>query len=569
MGEVSKESGSQPGAVSGLRMRARNARRWSAVSGLEISVDRLGLVKASGGSVSRCDVVPFEGERVDEGDPAAIGAAIAKALSAAKLKPGPVVMGIPRDQVILKTVDAPPLSDERELASLVHYQIARELPFPLTEAVVDFRVIRRKTVPAADSDEETEGGAGATRDVLEALVAAVKRDSVERFRELAEAANLNLVALGWKGYANFRCLQACGHAAGSDAVALVSLKTDSLNVDVIAHESVLFSRGDIVRPVVELSAEVGEGNSAGFRRDPEVGLAEGIDDPAAYVEAVALNVVRSLHGYGGVEHGAPVVKIVVAGVTGCEWAVIDLVQEQTGIPCVFLDPAEALGLSREQRLAAAGSIAGIGLAVGATSSSGLAFDFLNPKKPAVQRDLGKLKALLGIIVGLALLFTLFGVRAAMLKKREEAHQQLIEQLAAEKSRQKIYRAGRLQAKTIKDWLKGGDDWLEHYAHLSAVLPPSDEIYLTSFSVSRSGTIRFGAQAKSGDVIARLDANLRTAGYEVRPIAITPGSDKHGYPFRSTVEIFAAKDLEIDLAGLQPPKRPDDDASLDALKGGGG
>lgn len=252
-------------------------------------------------------------------------------------------MGIPRDQVILKTVDAPPLSDERELASLVHYQIARELPFPLTEAVVDFRVIRRKTVPAADSDEETEGGAGATREVLEALVAAVKRDSVERFRELAEAANLNLVALGWKGYANFRCLQACGHAAGSDAVALVSLKTDSLNVDVIAHESVLFSRGDIVRPVVELSAEVGEGNSAGFRRDPEVGLAEGIDDPAAYVEAVALNVVRSLHGYGGVEHGAPVVKIVVAGVTGCEWAVIDLVQEQTGIPCVFLDPAEALG----------------------------------------------------------------------------------------------------------------------------------------------------------------------------------------------------------------------------------
>jgi len=569
MGESTKDSRSQLEADSGAKFRARNARKWSAVSAVEFTADALKIAKASGGAIAQCVSIPLGAESRDPADSKAMGEAIAEGLSSARLKPGAVVMGIPRDQVILKTVDVPPLNDERELTSLVHYQIARDLPFPMSEAVIDFRVTRRKRVAAPDADDPERSSGADSKEALEVLVAAVKRDSVERFREIAEAAKLNLVALGWTGYANFRCLQVCGHASSAHAVALVTVKTDSVNVDVVAHDSVLFSRGDVVRPAVELSADVASRESGKMRRDPEIDFAEGIDDPEAFAKAAAVSVVRSLHGYGGVDEGAPVGRIVIAGVTGCEWAVVDLVEEQTGIPCVFLDPAEALNLPREQRLAAAGSISAIGLAYGATSPSGLAFDFLNPKKPAVHRDLGKLKALLGIVAALAALFTLFGVRASMLKKREQTNQQLVEQLTAEKSKQKIYRAGRLQAKTIADWLKGGDDWLEHYAHLSAILPASEEIYLTSFSVSRSGTIRFGVQAKSGEVIARLDASLRTAGYDVRPIAITPGSDKHGYPFRSTVEIAAASDIEIDLAKLTPPARPADDASLDVLKGGGG
>jgi len=565
MGESTKDSGSQPGA----EFRARNTRKWSSIGALEISEDRLKIVRASGGSITQCQIIPFSTGESGRDDPEEIGEAVARALSEAKVKLGAVVMGVPRDQVILKTVDVPPLNDERELASLVHYQIARDLPFPVGEAVIDFRVTRRKSSSVEGGEQPGDAKGRESGDKLEVLVAAVKRDSVERFQKMADAAKLNLVALGWIGYANFRCLQACGHADGSDAVALVSIKPGLVNVDVVAHASVLFSRGDAVRRTVELSAELDSEDAGAFRRDPEIGLAEGIDDPVAFSKTAAVNVVRSLHGYGGVDQGAPVLKIVVAGVTGCEWAVIDLVEERTGIPCVYLDPAEALGLPREQRLAAAGSVSAIGLAAGASSASGLAFDFLSPKKPAVHRDLGRLKAMLGIIASLAVLFTLLGARASMLKKREQTNQQLVEQLAAEKSKQKIYRAGRLQAKTIKEWLQGGDDWLTHYAHLSAILPASEEIYLTSFSVSRSGAIRFGVQAKSGEVIAKLDASLRTAGYDVRPIAITPGSDKHGYPFRSSVEIAAASDMEIDLAKLTPPKRPEDDSSLDAMKGGGG
>jgi hypothetical protein len=120
---------------------------------------------------------------------------------------------------------------------------------------------------------------------------------------------------------------------------------------------------------------------------------------------------------------------------------------------------------------------------------------------------------------------------------------------------------RVQADTIEDWLSEGRQWLEHYAYLSAILPASEDVYLTSLSMSGKGTIRLSVQARSGDVLARLDKQLRAAGYDVKPLAISPGSDRYGYDFRSTVELGIPEKMKIDLANARPPARPADDASL--------
>jgi hypothetical protein len=65
--------------------------------------------------------------------------------------------------------------------------------------------------------------------------------------------------------------------------------------------------------------------------------------------------------------------------------------------------------------------------------------------------------------------------------------------------------------------------------------------------------------------------LRAAGYDVKPMAIAPGSDRFGYDFRSTVEIMPADKLRIDLRKVKPAARPPDDVSLDpkSWKRGGG
>jgi Tfp pilus assembly PilM family ATPase len=577
MGEKSSKSENRRILKFSGLMGSRRSRQRSAVTAVEVAVNVLKVVQASrrGGSpsITRSVSVELDLKEEENSDPQALGGAIAASLFALKIKPGPVVMSVPRDRVILKTINVPLVTNERELASIVRFQIARDLPFPISDAVVDFRVTGRIARAFAANREGNGKGAPEEADEddspverLEVLVAIVKRDCIDFFRQTAEAAKLNLVGLGWSGYANFRCLQACGYS-DDDAVALVSLNPDSVNVDVVAYETILFSHSAAIRPPNDPASEPAA-ELEPVKRDPEIEPSAEIVDPAAFAQCAALEVVRSLHAYGGVEQGAPVTKAVIAGTTGCEWTVVDLVGEGLDLPCVFLDPAAALGLPHGMRKDAADSVSTIGLALGACLPGGLSYNFLDPKKPAVHRDLGRIKMVAGIVAGVAIFLTLFGVRSSLLKKREAVHAALRQELADEKSKQKIYRAGRLQAKTVREWTAGRGLWLDHFAHLSAILPSSEEIYLTSFTVGRSGSIRMGVQARSGEIVARLDATLRESGYEVKPIAITPGSDRHGYPFRSSVEVLIPAKMEFDLAAVAPPARPADDGSLDALKGGG-
>src|SRR5688572_9987726 len=128
---------------------------------------------------------------------------------------------------------------------------------------------------------------------------------------------------------------------------------------------------------------------------------------------------------------------------------------------------------------------------------------------------------------------------------------------------------RQQAASLQEWAREGHNWLEHYAYLSSILPPSEEIYITSLSIGGGGTIRFAVQARNGETLAKLDKQLRAAGYNVKPLAITPAADKHGYEFRSYVELTLGDAMKIDLAKVNAPARLGDDASLDPPHPGGG
>jgi hypothetical protein len=103
------------------------------------------------------------------------------------------------------------------------------------------------------------------------------------------------------------------------------------------------------------------------------------------------------------------------------------------------------------------------------------------------------------------------------------------------------------------------------------MPPAEEVYITSFSASGQGVLRLSVQAKSGEILAKLDKQLRAAGYDVKPLAITPGADRYGYEFRSSVELVVPEKMKIDLTKVKAPARPADDASLDphVRKGGAG
>ncbi len=486
----------------------------------------------------------------DRTDPLLVGASVSRALGRLGLKPASVVMGLGRPRVVLRNLRLPVVEKLSELASLVHFQVAKDLPFPAEEAVIDFKVGRRIVLPPerveapAKPDAEPETGIPATR--LEVLVAAVKSDVVEFYQRLAGAAGLKLAALGLLPYANSRCLEACNVADGAEALALVTLRPDEVGVDVMAGQSLLFSRGTIMRAVGET---------------PHIEGAVPVT-VEAFVQAAAIEAVRSLHGYGGTEPNWPVAKVLVAGATGCEAAVVEALSSRVIAPCAQLDPAESLRLPPDLREAAAGSIGAIGLALGFADEHGLPFDFLNPKRPAVRRNLRRIRLLTGAAGAVVLLTVLLAVRKTLIDRRTSALNAASAELAEAEQKRPIYRALISHAGVVGDWVKGGRDWLKHYAYLAAVLPPSEEIYLTSLAVDSQGVIRLSVQARSGETLALLDKKLRVAGYEVKPLAINPGANRFGYEFRSDVQLVATPKLKIDLRKLPPVARPPDDVSLD-------
>jgi type IV pilus assembly protein PilM len=539
-----------------LRIKSFRSRQ---VTAIDVDGQTLCVVQAvhRGGqtSVTRLGTIQLE-VPVDPGrsEPQVMGETIARALKQLHVKPSAVVMGIPRALVVLRTLSVPATDDIREMASMVHFQVAKDLPFKLEDAVVDFKVQEESApAPAPESKDKAESPEGTGHaPKVEVMVAAVKREVVERYRQALSAAGLNLLSLGLRSYANARCIEACQIASPEEAVALVSLRPDEVIIDVILGRSLLFSRVAAVK-IHSAPADGAASLEGGVPAKPA--------KQSGFVDAVVIEVVRTLHSYSGMERQSRVTKVAVAGDTGEESDVVAALGKRVSVPCVSLNPAHTLGLKTgDEKLS--GATAAMGLGLGLNDPEGLPFDFLKPKRPAVRRDWRRIKMFAGAALAVFVLVTLLGVRSHLTQQRQAVLQELQEQIAGEEQNRPAFRRMQLHSRGVQEWMRERRNWLDHYAYLSAVLPPSTDIYVTAFSTSADGTIRLGIQARSGEILARMDRDLRTAGYELKPLAITPSSDRHGYPFKSNVELRFSNRLEIDLNQLQPPPRPEDDASLD-------
>lgn len=553
----------------GFRRKRRNQ---GPVTALEVEGTILRVVSATPrGSrlmISRIAAERLElVENADRSNPAVMGAAIAKALERLRIKPGAVVMGVPRASVVLRTLTLPLMTDVREMASMVHFQMGKDLPFRLDEAVIDFKVRRELPAsaveePSAEKTTNTEPPAPAAAPKMLVLVVAMKREVVEFYRSTAAAAGLNLVGLGLVSHANARCLAACRVREGKEVIALVSLRHDEVGIDIVGEDGLVFSRGMTIQPRTEPVVPGAPSLDNGAENPGSVDLTVPAEKQDSFVEAVTIEVVRSLHSYTGLEPHRPVSKIVVVGATEQEPEVVEALQYRLNLTCTWLDVASDLELPKAAREHAAASISAIGLALSAGDPRGMPFDFLNPKRPAVKRNMKRLRAIMAIAGVAALLISVVTVRSYLIKQHLNVKAQTELELKEAEKKRPIYKAMIGQAASIKEWTGSAQNWLEHYAYLTAILPSSEEIYLTSLSVSGQGTIRMAVQARSGEILAKLDKQLRAAGYDVKPIAITPGNDRFGYDFRTSVELIVPEKMKIDLAKVRAPARPPDDGSMD-------
>lgn len=506
-------------------------RKRSSVTVLDLEGEVLRIVQASGqgaaSRITRTAELSLPSAVAKSGDPKSLGAAISSALREQQLKPRETIFCLPRSQIVMRPLQVPMVADVRELAAIINFQIAKELPFRIEDAVVDFKVLRSLTSPRpADADAAAE-----PEQRLEVLVAAAKRELVEFYRSVAKEAGLKLEGVGLRSIGHSRFVRQAGSVDENGAAMIVTLRSDEITMDVV-------DRGKLV-----------------FSRAATIAFPEDVANRPAFLQTLPIEVIRSLHS-----HGSTVQKVLILGATGMEQELGAALSAKLGMPAEFPQMENVPG----------GAAAAAGLALAALEPAGLPLDFANPKKPAVQRNTKRTQLLVAAAAVLVILFTLLGTRAHLVKKRKAAKDAVQVQLSDAEKKTSIYRAVKSRNRMVTNWLADEKNWLDHLAYLSAVLPGADQMYVSAFATTPQHLIRFSVQAKSGELLAELDKKLRAAGYEVKPLSITPANDRHGYNFRTTVELSVPKKLKPDPTKVKAPPRPADDTpagtALAAAKG---
>lgn len=550
----------------------------SSITAIDLDGDFLHLVQASR-RLGRTAVTRLAVERLEPagaGTPPSAqsqGAAIAQCLRQWRIRPDRVVMAIPRSSVILRSLTLPQAGSPAEMAAMVYYQVSKDLPFRLEEAVIDFKA--QPALPPAISsngngalgeNQPSPPSGPAAPAQVSVLVAIIKKEVLKYHQELAKAARLPLAALGLRSYANARCVEACSMGSLDSCVALATLHPGEVVVDMVLGHELVFSRMAILPSPGQRGGE--DSPQADPPADaPREGLTapdEALSTPStgSLLEETAIEVVRSFHCYEGLENHGQVTRLHLAGTHPQLETLSEVLHQRLGLPAAVLDPVQALRLNPPENTRASGAIAVIGLAYGLLDPGGLPFNFLHPKRPAPPGT-GRHTRVLAITAALSVLLCLLvGLRMHLIRQRTQARAAVQQQVSSASQNLPLYRQTIAQARTVKSWLADEKQWLDHLAYLCALLPPSPDLYVTSLSTGSKGSIHLAVKARHSEVITRLDTRLREAGYEMRPPAITPSGDAYGYPFQATLEITASDKLQIDLAKLQFISRPEDDGSMD-------
>jgi type IV pilus assembly protein PilM len=103
-----------------------------------------------------------------------------------------VRLGVANQRIVMRTIDLPPLTDEKQIASAVQFQAQEHIPMPLDQAVLEHHVL--------GPVETTDGPR--TRVVL----VAARRDMIDRLLEAINRAGLRPQAIDLSAFAMIRAL---------------------------------------------------------------------------------------------------------------------------------------------------------------------------------------------------------------------------------------------------------------------------------------------------------------------------------------------------------------------------
>jgi len=479
---------------------------------------------------------------VDLASPEQLGRHIRRVLDQEGIHTKHATVDIPRDQAILKTLSLPALPPD-DLAGMVAIQIAKELPFAASEAVIDFAVPKS---PGADT-------------TMDVLVAAVRREVVQHYEATVEAAELKLDRVGLRPYANTVAVCEVLKHALPERVMFIDVRPALTEIDIIRNGSLTFSRAASVMVSKEARVHgdrprlsiVREGRTAAEQETVEASAEEphrleGVD---ATIHMLVLEVTRSIEAYRAGDPGAAIDHVVIGGDLGVEETLADAIQKRLGFTIEMYNPAASFGWEPDEGAGASAFASTLGLVLGHSYDRALHFDFLHPKKRTSQTQ-ERLKKAPWVAAVAVLFFAASGIALAKFTANDRKTLATIESSIRELEEKRTDSKKFLELMDrIREFDADQNVWVDVLYDLFNALPTNEELVVNHLEMNQlESRLVLKTKAKNRDTatsaVRRLD-EFRREGKD-RPrfkAAIGPQSEKKGekYPFVQDLRITVLRD----------------------------
>jgi len=488
---------------------------------------------------------------VDVLDARQMGTHIRRVLDEEAIQVNCGVVDIPRDKTILKTLRLPVISPD-ELPGMVAIQIAKELPFPVAEAAIDFAC-----EPIGDGDDTR------TADVL---VAAVQREVIEHYTATFAAAGLKLERVGLRPYASKVAVCTLLRHALPERVLFLDISPTLTEINVLRGGALAFSRAASVlipairdenQPSLTISYEgdsdgldegaAGAGSSlaAGVGDGLSVGGALSVDSA---VRSLSMEVTRSIEAYRALDSDGTIDHVVIGGDLGLEAQLAESLQVNLNVTTERYNPASTFGWEPDDGAGASAFAASLGLVLGHADEGLLHFDFLQPKKNVTQAQKRLKKApVIAAVVALFVIATVtFAVRitdgdrarrATLIKEIESLESNVKENKRFLKFMDRIY--------SFEDQLV----WVDVLDDIIKTLPSHEELYLERIDADqKNGVVKVRTLGKQSDTALNAIDELhafRREGKTLPRFEAHMGSQKEDkqalYPYAQEIRITVLDD----------------------------
>ncbi|UCG15111.1 MAG: pilus assembly protein PilM [Phycisphaerales bacterium] len=443
----------------------------------------------------RCHVLSVQSfaipQDVNPGDSESFGRLIREFLDRERITTRHAVVDVPRDQATVKLLKGLPPARPEDLPGVIAMQFERELPFPASQASIDY------AGPVTDPKRGTQT----------ALAAAVREEVLNDYVAIFRAAGLKLEHVGLRPNANRIAVNAVVDPGRHERVLFVDVGPAFTEIDVICDGHLVFTRAASVHVPKEIPSEpppeAAEPSTLDLDQPVRLSaaLGSGVGERSGVVNALVVEVVRSIEAFRSDDPEAPPSHVVIGGGTGVEEALADALHDRLDMTTELFNPALHLGWDAERGAAAGGFAAALGLVLGRVAAGEARLDFMHPKRvvTATEQQLKKLP-----LVGAAAAVVLIGLGVAywtLVVPQQRILDQYDEQIAAAQENRRDMENLRKLIKNVEQTEADQIVWLDELYDALSCLPGDDQLVLRSIEMRQKDRyIGLAARADSRETL---------------------------------------------------------------------